>query len=974
MDRNINNSDRTLDAKVLDKIEIKNGSYTKEFDLEHEYFQDDSQNRSGDFSDQRLKLKSVTEKPSSGIANAPYIFTYYGKTGNINFLPTRLSGAVDHWGYYNGEHMNNKNGKNLPFTKLRYDVTQSIVTCSSGQTESSINSSWRLLTFGQANRETKEETMRWGTLEKIQYPTGGTTTFEFEANCVFNERGIPVKQEDIFLNRQWPHGACIADLSPAMSKTVIFNTDDEVLDFEYVLKAKRAPRYSGNECDPAVGASSIVTLKIYNPDNTLVASLNFSPSQTPVTNDPYASTIYYQEGTQTQKLSAIVTLQKNVAYRFDLWGSNCAANMQFYRYKVVDAVSNRKVGGLRVKKIINSDGINGNSKSYEYQQTDSYPVGKSSGLLHNQPVYGTIQLEALGKCNRSTYEDNHSLVYAPEYYLYTSNASVFPLSSFEGNHITYKTVKEISEINGNFFYTLYNYGLDDYIPEITNYSPDYVMTVDKFVTFPVKPQQPRIYNTQLTYKEVVKNTNGALEYVSSEKYTAKSDPYQYAPSNCINFRSYFCGLDATPHHYWDVYKVRTNSYRLAKVETTYEGAEGLKTTTEYTYDPTNRFLAPTETKTTNSDDKTYTTKTYYAHNLPDAHPNKAALQAGLIAKNMIGIPLQTEQYQGTTKLGGSILEYNAAYQPFKSHVIHKDATTSLSMTIDNYNTLGLPTKMTKAGFSVSQDYGWDTKKRLTNKKVIVPIPNQSGVNSTLETVIDYYDNSNLVKSITSENGTRQKFEYDGLMRLKKTTDRFKGTVDAPTDAQSVTEYSYQYKDATNPFNFVGTKTTIASGGMGTQTILTTKQYMDGLGRPLSIVKENYTPDGKQQKNNVTYDALGRQDKVYQPFEGTALGHETAPAYTDYVQTIYEASPLSRPIEQINPDGTKIKRTTVQTRRLMLSSFLRTHPLREIQFSMISQAQPPVFTPQIPFSKPLSPTKTVKNRSIQRQTRQSYLDP
>ena len=90
--------------------------------------------------------------------------------------------------------------------------------------------------------------------------------------------------------------------------------------------------------------------------------------------------------------------------------------------------------------------------------------------------------------------------------------------------------------------------------------------------------------------------------------------------------------------------------------------------------------------------------------------------------------------------------------------------------------------------------------------------------------------------------------------------------------------------------------------------------MDGLGRPVEVVKELYTPPSDahpnaywHQKNYVAYDALGRQNKTYLPFESnSSLGFETPPPYTSsYVLTEYEASPLSRPVKQTNVDNTVV---------------------------------------------------------------------
>ena len=94
------------------------------------------------------------------------------------------------------------------------------------------------------------------------------------------------------------------------------------------------------------------------------------------------------------------------------------------------------------------------------------------------------------------------------------------------------------------------------------------------------------------------------------------------------------------------------------------------------------------------------------------------------------------------------------------------------------------------------------------------------------------------------------------------------------------------------------------------------QYFDGLGRPLQNVGVKVAPDGKDIVTPITYDAFGRQDKNYLPYaatgtngayRSTALTEQAsfyaAPPTTSipaipnpYNQTVFEASPLNRPLE------------------------------------------------------------------------------
>src|SRR6185369_4531743 len=102
----------------------------------------------------RLKLNSVTEVSAIGNENPPYLFYY----NELYTMPSRLSFDQDSWGYYNGP----KNNTDLvpPYT--------------------SVSSLGLPRLWPGANRETDDKYISLGVLTKIVYPTGGSTSFEYE--------------------------------------------------------------------------------------------------------------------------------------------------------------------------------------------------------------------------------------------------------------------------------------------------------------------------------------------------------------------------------------------------------------------------------------------------------------------------------------------------------------------------------------------------------------------------------------------------------------------------------------------------------------------------------------------------------------------------------------------------------------------------------------------------------------------------
>lgn len=132
----------------------------------------------------RLRLDKITELSSNGkSANPPYMF-FYDPTP----LPPRGSYAQDHWGYFNGA----RNEYFIPEVIARnYRLYDSIPPTNSNARGENIEkltginlnlpqlseTIWRIR---GANREPNEKVMRAGTLQRIVYPTGGSTFFEFE--------------------------------------------------------------------------------------------------------------------------------------------------------------------------------------------------------------------------------------------------------------------------------------------------------------------------------------------------------------------------------------------------------------------------------------------------------------------------------------------------------------------------------------------------------------------------------------------------------------------------------------------------------------------------------------------------------------------------------------------------------------------------------------------------------------------------
>jgi YD repeat-containing protein len=153
-------------SKTLGSISIKNrnGDCIKKFILNQGYFPVDNASAASYFNGiisdkKRLKLNSVQEQNCDGtITNPPYTFEYFTEQ-----VSRKLSFGKDHWGYMNGVTTN------VGLFPALYRIDQgNPIQISLGYG------------FTAANRDAVWPAMRAGTLSKINYPTGGHTSFEFE--------------------------------------------------------------------------------------------------------------------------------------------------------------------------------------------------------------------------------------------------------------------------------------------------------------------------------------------------------------------------------------------------------------------------------------------------------------------------------------------------------------------------------------------------------------------------------------------------------------------------------------------------------------------------------------------------------------------------------------------------------------------------------------------------------------------------
>lgn len=212
--------------KKVSALSIEYGNnVVKSINLTYDYFD----NGFSDNTQKRLQLQNVT------IGDAIYTFSY-----NNTPLPPKNSFAFDHWGYYNGQP--NISSISNPFRLL-----------SNYSNIPAWAKSFLPIIEGKANRSAHPDYCKAGILEKVKYPTGGSTEFVYELN-EFDNYFFPDINNKVGLNSQ---GEYISDYVQTSSKGYglrIKETIDRV-DESGASYKKEYTYFGGKHIPPCVGAS-----------------------------------------------------------------------------------------------------------------------------------------------------------------------------------------------------------------------------------------------------------------------------------------------------------------------------------------------------------------------------------------------------------------------------------------------------------------------------------------------------------------------------------------------------------------------------------------------------------------------------------------------------------------------------------------------------------------------------------------------
>lgn len=580
----------TAKPQKLSEVVVKNldGNQVRRFRLVHGYFNSNS----SDPLNWRLKLDSVIEYGSDNAVKPPYWFTYASPNG----LPTKYSRSIDHWGFFN----NKDNSTILPTAKGTSPGT--------GET--------KVFRGGNRRPDSVVATINPGIISSINYPTGGSTVFDFELNEYRNLFGED-KYDVVFKS---PSAFASPYDQTQLIKTFSVN-DTTLADFRYgYSKSAEGP-------DLMEGVQVIYgylyktgvaspLLSFHNWDHT---------AGTPVgTNNPQTLTVTLLPGTYRLEVRYIQSYTTEVFGAFD----------------DKTPASTRKGGGLRIKTITNyENGKKAGVRKFQYTSD-----GQTTGMLISQPVYDfftVIQQSHLnGQCGPST-----------GYYVGRLSHSVRPPAlSSKGNIIGYDKVIEIIGENGEG-------GRNEYI--FINQEDD-----ARVKESPETPGQCNPLNGKLVVAATYDVNNNLLKKIDYNYSTRKTEslkgvksfmPMPAGPATLIYYIKYY-----TIYSYWSTLN--------EEIETLYNSGRSIVINKKYHYDnETHKEL--TRQEIANSAGQIQITKYKRAGDYPQAGASSFVSQ--MKSRNMVS-PVIEEQTllnsAGTKKLtGGIFTEYklynNTIYKP-----------------------------------------------------------------------------------------------------------------------------------------------------------------------------------------------------------------------------------------------------------------------------------------------------------------------
>ncbi|MCF6404202.1 hypothetical protein L3C95_15005 [Chitinophaga filiformis] len=404
---------------LINAMVVKNraGVVLRTISFRYDYF-----SNSGTGTDnKRLKLSGVYI--NGGNSTDTLKAQRYNLLYNPMVLPPKSSRGEDHWGYYNGADGNTT-------------LIPSYANCVDRPSPPDCNSCSSqpgTFRFTGANRETNGAYAAAGMLERIIYPTGGYTDFEWEPHDVVNYDPpvITYQTRSIGSTGSYPTSTAFKrDSSADYYIDPVANPKGICATFTGRLNVPANAIDDAARIDHAAGSVTIYR----RADRMAIATFVF----------PYNEHNQYM---QTSNLTLDAGQHYFVLTEVRDNGFSVTGNLSGKVGTVVTAAPNKIVGGCRLKRMTFRDPVAAKSmvKSYSYRIPGDAAL--SSGRLYRMPMYNRPVVKFV--------QTGTGCSYAMYTGIRLSSNSMISLGA--GSHIGYTYVKENTGEGAANGYILYHY-------------------------------------------------------------------------------------------------------------------------------------------------------------------------------------------------------------------------------------------------------------------------------------------------------------------------------------------------------------------------------------------------------------------------------------------------------------------------------------------------------------------------------------
>lgn len=607
--------------------------------------------------------------------NQNYQFEY----NNRNNFPQRLSLSQDHWGYYNG-----KSNVNIVPNVTAYELQ-------------SVN-------YNGADKEPAESFAKIGLLTKITYPTKGYTTFDYESNDYYGQK--TVEPSTIYKS-----------VSAVTSESTNSSTSQST--FTSGSANQKVPLVAGvsfscPDPDLNIGKNK-ATLSVYNDTAKRYETLYRSDNSAAVSTSSYQITPNTSAAAKNLYFNATVNQNYIITLSADWYCTSSTVNYNYLPAGGGIVPANVITGGVRVQR--SSDYSSATAapvvKRFYYAKKDD--LTKSTGNKGQEPYYiDRFRVDRIMESPGAGVQG----VTTTATYLNLSSSSLTSLFDTGSSNVFYNyvTISYGSDsflnggeehefivhrdggggfVVGNYDISntpLSNLGWDNgLLKKVTYFNKDLKavkQTINEYEERTALRKVALSYNARKNYEKIA---SAPVTYVCTEADLTKRTPYSTCIANhkhvwlaneiffgdgivCIapghdNRTIYFphpCYGAVLPKTITNIANMDNLSivsysnisfwhYLKSTQEITYDinGANPVSATTTYNYRGINHTLLSSQTSTS-SNQETLETKYFYAK---DNEMAGEPFVSDLKAANMVGIPLDTQNFSDLVKLSEQKTSY-----------------------------------------------------------------------------------------------------------------------------------------------------------------------------------------------------------------------------------------------------------------------------------------------------------------------------